>query len=100
MAVFRCVENRVPAARATASGQTVFIDPNGKINAMAAPFSKTYLTGTIPVVDGTKKTLYTMYGDYTGKFFAAAGSILLAAGFAVSVYKKAAEKKRNLSANQ
>jgi apolipoprotein N-acyltransferase len=69
MAVFRTVENRIPAVRATASGQTAIIDPNGKVIAMAEPFTETYLIGEIPVLDRTKKTVYTRWGDYVGVLF-------------------------------
>jgi apolipoprotein N-acyltransferase len=71
MAVFRCVENRVPAVRATASGQTVSIDPNGRVTAMAPPFSQEYLAVTVPLVDtdggrSWNKTIYPRFGDWFG----------------------------------
>jgi apolipoprotein N-acyltransferase len=69
MAVFRTVENRIPAVRATASGQTAIIDPNGKVIAMAKPFTETYLIGKIPVLDRPQKTLYTRWGDFVGVLF-------------------------------
>lgn len=79
MALFRAVENRVPLVRSTASGQTCIIDPNGRIVAMAKPFEETWLTGDIPVLPESGKTLYRIWGDIWGKFFAlAAASILLA----------------------
>jgi apolipoprotein N-acyltransferase len=82
MAVFRTVENRIPAVRATASGQTAIIDPNGKVIAMAEPFTETYLVGKIPVLDRTKKTLYTRWGDYAGLVFVIfAGAVLIFGGF-------------------
>ncbi len=73
MAVFRCVENRVPAARATASGQTSFIDPNGKVLAMAEPFQRVYLIGELPVLPEKKRTVYTCCGDFVGIIFAILG---------------------------
>jgi apolipoprotein N-acyltransferase len=63
------VENRVPAVRSTTSGQTVSIDPNGRVTAMASPFSREYLAVTVPLVDseeGWKKTVYTRFGDWFG----------------------------------
>ncbi|MBE6349997.1 MAG: apolipoprotein N-acyltransferase [Spirochaetaceae bacterium] len=68
MAVFRSIENRVSSVRATASGQTAIIDPNGKILAMAEPFKETYLVGDFPIYKG-EKTLYTRFGDYLGVLF-------------------------------
>jgi apolipoprotein N-acyltransferase len=69
MAVFRSVENRVPQVRSTASGQTCFIDPNGRIMAMAEPFVETYLIGSIPIIDTVKPSLYNKWGDYMGYIF-------------------------------
>ena len=69
MAVFRSVENRVPQVRSTASGQTCFIDPNGRIMAMADPFVETYLIDSIPIIDTVKPSLYNKWGDYMGYIF-------------------------------
>lgn len=80
MAIFRAVENRVPLVRATASGQTCIVDPNGEILAMAEPFTETWLTGDIPVLPETGKTLYRIWGDLWGKFFALAAAIAIAGG--------------------
>ncbi|MBR5867133.1 MAG: apolipoprotein N-acyltransferase, partial [Spirochaetaceae bacterium] len=88
MAVFRSVENRVPSVRATTTGQTAVIDPNGKILAMAEPFIETYLIGNIPVRENMSKTIYTKYGDYVGVFFAILSVALFIAGFAIRVIKK------------
>jgi apolipoprotein N-acyltransferase len=62
MAVFRAVENRRSMVRSTASGQTCAIDPNGKILAMAEPFTETQLTATVPIV--SVNSFYTRYGDF------------------------------------
>ncbi|MDR2096201.1 MAG: apolipoprotein N-acyltransferase [Treponema sp.] len=62
MAVFRSVENRRSMVRSTASGQTCGIDPNGKILAMAKPFTESYLTVSVPVV--SPSAFYTRYGDF------------------------------------
>lgn len=80
MAVFRAVENRVPVARSTASGQTCIIDPNGRITAMAEPFVQTALVGKVPVLSRTPKTVYRVCGNLTGVLFAAAAAVLAAAG--------------------
>ncbi len=88
MAVFRSVENRVPAVRATTTGQTSVIDPNGKILDMAEPFIETYLIGNIPVRENMNKTIYTKYGDYVGVIFAVLSVILFIAGLTINFIKK------------
>lgn len=77
MAVFRAVENRRSVVRATASGQTCAIDPNGKITAMGEPFTETYLIAAVPLV--SEATLYTAWGDWAAYLFvgAALGGLLL-----------------------
>ena len=91
MGVFRTVENRIPAVRATSSGQTVIIDPNGKILDMAEPFEQSYLICDLPVMEKTSWTIYTKYGDYAGKLFAWASCLLFVAGVVIKIM----EKKRN-----
>lgn len=88
MAVFRSVENRVPTVRSTTTGQTCIIDPNGRIVAMAEPFAETCLVGSIPVLDKTRKTVYTRLGDYVGVIFAVAAVLLLVAGIVAAVLRK------------
>jgi apolipoprotein N-acyltransferase len=78
MAVFRAVENRRSMVRSTASGQTCAVDPNGKIIAMAEPFTQAWLYAEVPVV--TPRTIYTGYGDYLGKAFTLAALVLLIFG--------------------
>jgi apolipoprotein N-acyltransferase len=86
MAVFRAVENRRSMVRSTASGQTCAIDPNGKILAMAEPFTESYLIGEVPVV--TPLTLYTRFGDYLGAAFTWAAFLLLIAGLILYIIQK------------
>ena len=93
MAVFRSVENRVPTARSTASGQTAFIDPNGKIIAMAEPFVETYLVVDIPKRENAPGTRYTTWGDWFGAVSVFAALAALAAGIA-SRWVCAMRKKR------
>ena len=77
MAVFRCAENRVPAVRSTASGQTCIVDRTGKILCEAEPFTETYLTGMMPAADDTAgKTLYNKTGDVLAIFFVAAALLV------------------------
>jgi apolipoprotein N-acyltransferase len=78
MAVFRAVENRRSLVRATASGQTCAVDPNGKILAMAQPFTGTFLNVQVPLM--TKQTLYTRWGDLWGILFSAAAVVVLLLG--------------------
>lgn len=88
MAVFRTVENRVPLVRATASGQTCIVDPNGRILAMAEPFRETWLSGDIPVLPEKGKTLYRIWGDLWGRLFALTAALALAFGFARRRFNK------------
>jgi len=74
MAVFRAVENRLPVLRAASSGQTVFIDQNGKIQNMLAPFVKDVLIVDVPVLTDGRQTVYSYLGD----FFALTCSVFLA----------------------
>lgn len=92
MAVFRAAENHVPMVRATASGQTVIVDPNGKVLSMAEPFTKTMLVGKIPVLESDKKTLYTRYGDYVGKAFTILSFFLLAGGIIGAIRNRKRKK--------
>jgi apolipoprotein N-acyltransferase len=94
MGVFRTVENRIPAVRATSSGQTVLIDPNGKILKMAEPFEPTYLICDLPVMEKTSQTIYTKYVDYAGKFFVYATCLLLACGIIIKVVGKRRNGKK------
>ena len=88
MGVFRTVENRVPAVRATSSGQTVIIDPNGKILDMAEPFTQAYLICDLPLLNNDSQTLYTKYGDYAGKFFVIASVVLIVVGIVMKILEK------------
>jgi len=67
MAVFRAAENYRPMVRATSSGQTCSINPNGKITVMSPPFEENALNVTVPLVK--KTAFYTLYGDYLAIFF-------------------------------
>jgi apolipoprotein N-acyltransferase len=78
MAVFRAVENRLSMARATSSGQTCGIAPNGRVIAMARPFTEAALVVAIPVVKGD--TVYTRCGDFLAIGFTVAAVFLLLFG--------------------
>ncbi|GHT66089.1 apolipoprotein N-acyltransferase 1 [Spirochaetia bacterium] len=78
MAVFRAVENRRSMVRSTASGQTCAVDPNGRVIALAPPFTESALTAEVPVV--TPNSLYTRFGDFLAPVFVGAAIILLIFG--------------------
>jgi apolipoprotein N-acyltransferase len=81
MAVFRSAESRIPTVRSTASGQTCIIDVHGRILSEAAPFSLTYITGYIPVInESVPLTLYDKVGDVLGIFFILASIVSLVTG--------------------
>jgi apolipoprotein N-acyltransferase len=89
MAVFRSVENRRSSARSTSSGQTCSIAPDGRITAMAEPFTEAALTVTVPIL--TEQTFYTRHGDYLPKIFLAVMLVMSVAGitrFVLSSLKK------------
>lgn len=88
MALFRSVENRVPTVRATSTGQTSIIDPNGKILDMVEPFQETYLIGTIPIRKDMDQTLYTRWGDYVGVIFLCLTGVSLILGIVLKLIKK------------
>ena len=67
MAKFRAVENNVPVAVSSVSGQTAFIDQNGKVISVAIPFTKSYVIGELPVIQSERKpTVYNKIGDVFG----------------------------------
>ncbi|MCL2007757.1 MAG: apolipoprotein N-acyltransferase [Treponema sp.] len=78
MAVFRSVENRRSTVRSTASGQTAAIDPNGRILSMAEPFTEAALIVEVPIM--SRNRIYTLYGDYLGKFFTFSAIVMLLFG--------------------
>ncbi|MDR0473966.1 MAG: apolipoprotein N-acyltransferase, partial [Treponema sp.] len=86
MAVFRTVENRRAMVRSTASGQTCGIDPNGKVLAMAVPFTEAWLAVEVPIV--TISSFYTRHGDWFPFVFIALSGILLIFGIASAIIKR------------
>ena len=67
MAQFRAIESNIPVVVSSVSGQTAIINADGTISAMANPFSKTYVIGSIPVLPQDQKpTLYNKIGDILG----------------------------------
>jgi apolipoprotein N-acyltransferase len=85
MAVFRSVETRLSMVRATASGQTCGIAPDGRIIAMAKPFSQAALGVAIPVEKSN--TVYTRLGDFLPQGFTIAAVFLLLFGTVARIIK-------------
>ena len=93
MAVFRAVENRRSMARSTASGQTCAIDPNGRIIAMAPPFTEAWISVEMPIVKGL--TPYTRFGDFLGQVFAILSfGLLIIGGILFTIKKIKTREKR------
>ena len=86
MAVFRAVENRRSMVRSTSSGQTCSIDPNGKVLAMAAPFTEASLVVEVPLLQ--LLSFYTRHGDWLPVIFIVLTGILLIFGIASVIIKK------------
>jgi apolipoprotein N-acyltransferase len=90
MAVFRAAELRLSMVRATASGQTCGIAPNGRVIAMAPPFTEAWRTVEIPVVKSD--TVYTRRGDFLGLGFTFAAVSLLFFGATTGIMRKIRKK--------
>ena len=63
MAVFRCVENKIPTLRSTCSGQTCFINNWGKIIGECEAFTETYGFYEIPLYEKCA-TIYSKCGNF------------------------------------
>ncbi|MCL2609138.1 MAG: apolipoprotein N-acyltransferase, partial [Treponema sp.] len=96
MAVFRAVENRRSMVRSTASGQTAAIDPNGRILAMARPFSEEYLVVEVPIVRD-RITVYNRFGDFLGRGFALIAAGILITGGTLCILKRAERNRPSVS---
>jgi len=66
MAIFRSVENRRSMVRATTSGITCVIDPNGRTIAHLDPFEQGNLIAEVPVYT-ERKTIYSRFGNWFEK---------------------------------
>ncbi|WP_202882193.1 apolipoprotein N-acyltransferase [Candidatus Manganitrophus noduliformans] len=89
MVVFRSIENRVPFARSANTGISGFIDAHGRIIKQSPLFTEAALTQSLH--PGTRRTLYTAYGDVF-----AIGCVIIALGFALFSYR---EKRRKTDAD-
>ncbi len=67
--IFRAVENKVPLVRAANTGISAFIDANGRVVSVVKDGNKKeiFIEGKLTQkirIDSTRKTLYTIYGDW------------------------------------
>ncbi|MGL4986477.1 MAG: hypothetical protein ACRC5H_04975, partial [Treponemataceae bacterium] len=65
---------------------------NGKIIAMAEPFSATYLISQFPISSSEEKTFYSKHGDYLGIIFALLAFLILFFGSVFSLITHAKNK--------
>jgi len=98
MALFRAVENRRTFVRATTSGITCTIDPNGKVLGMLKPYTRDVLVMDVPVYTG-RTTIYTKYGNWFDKFLLILIIPVLTAAVLLSIYRTAL-RRRNQKENQ
>jgi apolipoprotein N-acyltransferase len=78
VSVFRCIENRVPLARAVNTGVSAMIDGNGRIVASLEKLKNSVLTATTPLDD--RVSFYSRWGDWLGQFCFASTLGLLVLG--------------------
>ena len=74
-AVFRCIENRRPMARAANTGVTCFVNEFGRITQVlrdeaGSTFTEGVLTGEIDVPQDRQSTFYTRHGELFAKICA------------------------------
>lgn len=60
--VLRAVENRRAVARCANNGISCFIDPYGRVRQKTTMYTRTGITGTIPLIN--ERTFYTKHGDW------------------------------------
>ena len=89
MAIFRCVENKIPAVRSTSSGQTCIINQYGTIEEMCEPFCSSYLVGNVPITNFEQEemTFYTKTGDLFGFVFFIFSLIMLLTKIFIGIIK-------------
>lgn len=92
MAVFRAVENRRSVVRATNSGMTCIIDPDGRVLNMMEPFTRGYLVDEVPVYT-ERSTLYTRWGNWFAWTALIAAAFFLTVGLAVRIAGKLRKPK-------
>jgi apolipoprotein N-acyltransferase len=90
MAVFRCAENRIPAARSTASGLTCIVDCFGGIAVQAEQFKEQAICGEVKIPAQEEKTYYSTHGDW----LPVAEMVALLAMSIIGIIGKGVENKR------
>ena len=78
VSVFRCIENRVPLARAVNTGISAMIDGNGRIIQSLEKLKTGVLVEQAPLDD--RVAPYTHWGDWLGQFCLASTLGLLVLG--------------------
>jgi len=79
VSTFRCIENRVPMARAVNTGISAMIDGNGSIVRSVPQNKQEVLTVVAPLDDRT--SLYSHWGDWLGQLTLAGTVGLLVLGW-------------------
>lgn len=79
----RCIETRLPMARATNSGISAIIDPLGRLSRILEVGGQTkgvggILRGALPMANPVPETLFVRFGDWWGMGCAATGAALTA----------------------
>ena len=78
VSVFRCIENRVPLARAVNTGISAMVDGNGRILKSLEKLKTGVLVENAPLDD--RVSLYSQWGDWLGQFCLASTLGLLVLG--------------------
>ena len=92
MAIFRSVENRRSMVRATTSGLSCVIDPNGKVLDSLEPFTRDHIIAEVPVYT-ERTTIYTRYGDWFEKLVLILAVPTLAAAAILQILRTAGRRK-------
>ena len=93
MAIFRAVENRRSMVRATTSGLTCVIDPNGKTTAKLEPFTQGHIIADVPIYTD-RTTIYTRFGDWFEKLLIILAVPMLATAAILQVMRQARRRKK------
>ncbi|WP_435016106.1 apolipoprotein N-acyltransferase [Tundrisphaera sp. TA3] len=80
ISVFRCIENRVPLARAVNTGISAVVDGNGRIVASLGKLKEGVLIASVPLDD--RVALYSRWGDWVGLSCLAATIGMIPLGYA------------------
>jgi apolipoprotein N-acyltransferase len=85
-AIFRCIENRVPAARSVNTGISGFIDSDGRTSNLVAPSTEGWSVNSLQLDNRT--TLYSRTGDIFAELCAAAGVGIVVYGLTIAVQNR------------